>query len=870
MKFNKSLYSVIPIFLLLIISLAVVKLNIGESSKLDWQEKKAKGPDLRPSEWALLQRTFPYFKSDLDAYSTSLKQMKKLKDDQNGYYLSKKKSLAQWEFAGPTNIGGRITDIEFNPLDGNIVYAGAATGGVFKSTDKGVTWVPIFDDAAVFSIGDICIDPINPNIVYVGTGEANGGHNNFPGAGVYKSTNAGETWQYVGLEQSCAIGRIIIDPNNTSKIFAAAVGSYFVPNNERGLFVSTDAGATWNKSLFVSDSTGCIDIVMHPENNQVLIAAMWERVRQPGYAHLYGPTSGMFKSTNGGSTWNKITSSVLPNPNTENVGRIGLAINKTNPDLIYSIYNDGANYIGLYKSINFGNSWVNVDTDNEISAGVSNFSWYFGQIRIHPTNPNIVYALDVSFMRSTDGGQNWPIVYGYGGPEQLHVDHHALAFHPTEPNYILEGNDGGINRSTDGGVNWSNISPMPTTQFYEIFIDPNNPKRLYGGTQDNNTIRTKTGALNDWEAILGGDGMYVLVDYTNSNIIYAESQWGNLTKSTDGGNYFYSILNGINSNEPTNWSTPVVMDPANHNVLYYGTDRVYRTTNGGSSWSSISPKLVSGIYSPRLGTVTTIAVSGKNTNYIYAGTDDSQIWVSKDHGSNWTEISNGLPIRWVTRIVVDPKDENTVYATFSGLRWKDPVSHVFRSSNAGSTWEDISSNLPDAPVNAFAVDFNYSNVLYLGSDIGAFVSFNYGAEWEVLAEGLPVVPVNDMKIDRETNTLVVGTHGRSMYKVNLLNVLSDVEDSYSLRPETFSLEQNYPNPFNPNTTIQFNIPKAGNIKMNVYDALGRKVKQLLDQNYEAGSYSLNFNATGLSSGVYFYEMIYNNNLKVVKKMILAK
>ncbi len=835
--------------------------------KDDYRIKKEKGPDMRPTEWAFLQRTFPYFNANLDAYSVALKQVNEMRNKQNKFY--KGKNLVPWEFAGPVNIGGRIVDIEFNPIEPNIVYAGAATGGVFKSTDTGANWTAIFDDAATLSIGDICIDPINPDIIYVGTGEANGGHNNFPGGGIYKSTDAGATWSCMGLEKTAAIGRVIIDPTNTNRVFAAAVGSYFAPNSERGLYLSTDAGITWNKSLFVSDTTGCIDVVINPENSNLMLAAMWERVRQPGYAHLYGPTSGMYKSTDAGTTWVKVVNG-LPNPSNTDVGRIGLATSSTQPNLVYSIINDGYNYIGLYKSTNFGDNWTNVDTDNEISAGVSNFSWYFGQVRINPADHNKVYVLDVSFMRSTNGGTTFPIIYGYGGPDELHVDHHALAFHPNNPNYLIEGNDGGINISTDGGVTWQSRVQLPITQFYEIWVDALDPKKLYGGTQDNNTIRTLTGALDDWEAILGGDGMYVIVDYTNSNIIYAESQWGNLAKSIDGGVTFNYALNGISGDEPTNWSTPVVIDPLNPNILYYGTDRVYRTTNKASSWTAISPKLTSGFYSPRLGTVTTIAIAPSNTNYIYAGTDDSYIWVSKNNGTNWTKISSGLPTRWVTRLVVDPLNENTVYATFSGLRWKDPESHVYKSTNAGETWIDISANLPDSPVNAFAVYPANTNVLCLGSDIGMFISYNKGESWEVLGAELPVVPINDMKIDVETNTLVIGTHGRGMYKINLATILSNLDASYSMQPEMFKLSQNYPNPFNPQTTIEFYIPKEGKVAIILYNAVGELVEQLVNTEYPEGNHKVIFNAKNLSSGVYYYKMVYNNKYSKANKMVFMK
>ncbi len=834
-----------------------------------------------PYEWAWMQRTYPYYNADPRAYIDAIEQVKEMKSIQ----LNKNAlSNVQWEFAGPINIGGRVVDIEFNPLNPTIVYAASATGGVFKSTDTGVTWFPIFDDQNVLPIGDIALDPLNPNIIYVGTGEANGGHNNFAGGGVFKSTDAGNTWQFLGLEETVSIGRIVIDPTNTNNIYLAAVGSYFAPNAERGIYKSTNGGSTWSQSLFVSDSTGGIDIVMDPTNPSFLIAAMWERVRRPNESHLYGPSSGIYRTTDGGNNWQLLEASTgLPNANTQDVGRIGLAMSKSNPEITYALYNDGANYSGLYKTTDYGDSWINADTDFEIGDGVSNFSWYFGQVRIHPTNPQIVYAMDVAFMRSTNGGTSWPVIYGYSGPSELHVDHHSLAFHPSNPDYILNGNDGGINISTDAGVTWSQPVQLPNTQFYEIGLDFNNPQKLYGGTQDNNTIRTNTGSLDNWDRILGGDGMYVNVDFTNPDIIYAESQFGGLAKSTDGGNDFFDATNGINFGEPVNWSTPVIMDSHNPLVLYYGTDRVYRTTNGAASWTAISDDLTNGIPGTRLGTVTTIAVAPSDSNIIYAGTDDSHIWVTTDYGSNWTDISlhPELPDRWVTRVVIDPDNASIIYATYSGLKWKDPQPHVFKSTDMGLSWTNISSNLPDAPVNAFAVDNNNPDWLYLGSDVGAFVSFNGGQSWCVLGLGLPVVSVYDMKIHPTENYLAIGTHGRSMYRLDLNQLTVGVnEDNISVN--NFELLQNYPNPFNPSTKIKFTIlltppssplsergETGGFVSLKVYDALGKEVALLVNEEKPAGDYEVKFNASQLSSGIYFYKLE-AGNYSETRKMVLMK
>lgn len=846
-----------------------------QSATPDTKIKNKIDSKLYPSEWAWIQRTFPYFTYDRNAPLKAINRIKEM----NTHSLSKHTSTRELEFAGPVNIGGRVVDIEFNPADPTIVYAASATGGVYKSTDTGETWFPAFDDVPTQTIGDIGIDPVNPNTVYVGTGEANGGHNNFPGIGIFKSTDAGATWEHKGLELTASIGRVVVHPNNPEIIYVAAVGSYFLPNPERGIYKSTDGGETWFQSLFVSDSTGAIDIVLDPDNPDRLMASMWERVRRPNSSHLYGPTSGIYRSFNGGDTWQKIEASAgLPNSSTQTIGRIGLTLHRDNPDIIYALYNDGTSYVGLYRSDNFGESWIDADPDDEVESGFSTFSWYFGQVRVHPENPNEVYVLDVSFNKSYDGGASWAIEYGYSGPNQLHVDHHALAFHPNDPNYLLSGNDGGINISTDGGVSWSNPAQLPATQFYEIGLDYMNPNRLYGGTQDNNSIRTRTGALDDWEAIFGGDGFYSIVDPTNPGIIYTEAQRGYLVRSTNGGASFVQILNGINQSEPTNWSTPIAIDKNNPTVLYYGTDRLYRTTNRGDNWLAISDDLTDGIDGTRLGTLTTIDVAESNSDVIYVGTDDGNVWVTKDYGTAWTDISDGLPYRWVTRVKVDPNNEANVFVTFSGLKWKNPQPHVFKSTDYGETWTDISNNLPDSPVNAFAVDRNNPDWYYLGSDVGAFVTFDGGETWEVLGDNLPVVSVYDMQIHPVENYLAVGTHGRGIYKIDLddLNVSSVAEQN--IQPVNFNLFQNYPNPFNPTTKIKYTVPGVGTrrdlslqqyITLKVFDSLGREIQNLASKSQQPGTYEVQFDGSNLSSGVYYYKLT-AGNYSQTKKMLLLK
>ncbi len=812
-----------------------------------------------PSDIEYIKRTFPFYKADPDAHITAMEKgniMRKTAESDN--------SIPSWEFAGPLNIGGRVSDLEYDPNNPNIVFAGAATGGVFKSTDGGITFFSVFDDLAVLPIGDIAVDPVNSNIIYAGTGEANGGHNNFAGGGIYKSTNGGQSWEFKGLQNTVSIGRIVVSPVDPLKVYAAAAGSYFGPNPDRGIYRSDNGGNSWTKILFITDSTGAIDIAMDQLNPDNLLAAMWQRTRYPNGGSLSGATSGIYRTVNGGNNWTALgTANGLPNPLTANAGRIGVSISKSNPNVAYALYNSASTYLGFYKTTNGGLNWTNANPGGTLQSGFSTFSWYFGNVRVHPTNPDIVYVLDFEIMKSTNSGSTWISQT----TENIHVDNHALAFKPGNPNTIIEGNDGGIYNSVNSGSTWTKVDALPFTQFYEIGIDRLNPQRLYGGTQDNGTNRTTTGALNDWESIYGGDGFYVIVDFTNPNVIYAESQNGYLGKSTDGGLSFSDATSGINSSEKTNWSTPVIMDPNNNNILYYGTNKVYRTTNAAASWTAVSPDLTNGNQT-RLGTVTTIAVAPSNSNVIIAGTDDANVWITSNNGSNWTKVSTTLPYRWITRVAVDPVNENIAYVTYNGLKWRDPQPHVFRTTDKGLSWTNISGNLPDAPVNAFAIDPARPNVLFVGSDVGAYVSFNTGQTWQFLGQGLPMVSVYDMKVHPTANYLVAGTHGRSMYKIDLAQVVGISSGSENIAAD-YNLGQNYPNPFNPTTNLEFTIPKSGFVSLKVYDVLGKEVKTLVNETRAAGIYKIKFDGNNLSSGLYFYRLE-SAEFVDIKRMILVK
>ncbi|MEM1042181.1 MAG: T9SS type A sorting domain-containing protein [Bacteroidota bacterium] len=804
-------------------------------------ESDEPGPDMRPAEWAADQRLFPVWQADPAAMREALDAAQALRAEARGG------PFGAWEQAGPTNVGGRVSDIEFAPSAPDVVYASPATGGVFRSEDAGFTWAPIFDDQAVLTVGDLAVHPSDPNTVWVGTGEANGSHNNFAGGGIYKTSDAGATWDFLGLGESYSVGRIRIDPTDPDRVFVAALGAYFGKNEQRGVFRSEDGGANWERVLFLSDSTAVIDLAMRPDDPDVLFASTWSRIRRPTGSNLSGPTSGLWRSTDGGDTWDELgAANGLPNPDVTDVGRIGLDICRDVPDTIYAYYTDGSQYLGLFRSDDGGDTWTDEDPSGEIGFNTSGFEWWMGQVRVAPDDPDDVFVLSTPLIRRS--GSFWNAEFGF---EVLHVDHHAMAFKPDDPDVVLSGNDGGIDRSTDGGASWTPVNGLAITHFYEIGLDAQNPERLYGGTQDNSTNRTLTGALDDWDVIYFGDGFYTIVDPTDADVIYAESQFGGLGKSTDGGFSFNDATSGIDFNEPRNWSTPVIMDPNDNLTLYYGTNYVYRTVNGADSWTKISPQLAGN--QPRINTISTIGVSPADSDVVWAGTADGKLWVTTDGDDTWVEVTQpNLPERWVTRVIPDPLLPETAYATFSGLKWYEPVPHVFRTDDAGQTWTDISGTLPDAPVNALAVDPVDTDVLYVGSDVGAFVSLDRGATWGALGTGLPAVSVYDLKVHPTERFLAAGTHGRSMWRLDLSNVTVATEEEAG--PLGFALGAAYPNPFAESTTLSYRLDAAAQVTVEVFDVRGRRVATLADAEQAAGEHRVTWDAAGAATGTYLVRL----------------
>ena len=788
----------------------------------------------KPNEYEWIKRTFPYFQADPYAYRDAYEALEAMRAP------AKASAFGSWELLGPTNIPGRISDIEFDIQRPEIVYAGSATGGVFKSTDGGNTWLPIFDALPSQNIGDIGIDPTDTDIIYVATGEGNGGHNNFVGAGVFKSIDGGGTWDYSGLLLTANTARVLVDPNSPNRVYVAAIGSYFAPGPHRGVYRSVDAGLTWEQSLFVNDSTGIIDLVMRPDDPEILFAAAWERARRVTTARLSGPSSGVYKSADGGDTWERLGAETGL-PQQDDVGRIGLALCPSNPDVMLALYNHSATHMGIYKSVDGGTTWA--ETQGGISAGP--FTWYFGQVKFAPHDCGIAFIGDVDLHVTRNGGETWD------ARVLSHVDYHAFAFKPVSQDVALIGHDGGIDTwsYSQGQNTFTRVARLPNTQFYEIGLDPSDPNRFYGGTQDNGTLRSS--GPNDWTPIWGGDGFYVIVHPNQPDRVYAESQFGNLVRITLSTGQYSIATSGISTEEQTNWSTPVAISPQNPEVMYYGTSRLYRTVNGAQLWEAASPSLVRGGYA-LLGTISAIGPAPSDSTVIYVGTDDGYVWVTSDYASSWTRISGTLPVRWVTRVVVDPFDASVAYVTYSGLKWRDDQPHVFRTRDMGVTWEDISSNLPDAPVNAFAVDPVDAKYLFVGTDIGAFASTDNGGSWDILGDGIPSVSVYDMKIfyDGNDHFLVAGTHGRSMYKLDLKDVITGTDDQTPSLAEP-RLREPYPNPFGAEVHLPYSVPEGATVRLEVFDGLGRLVATLLDRTVPTGPRSAVWTPEGVASGTYF-------------------
>jgi len=824
----------------------------GTSGITWWRSHRAPAASLvrdagkaRPSDWFLAQRMLP----DGSVPSERVEAARQTRLFEQSLTTS---AGPDWECVGPYNIGGRITALAALP-GGVTVYIGSANGGVFKSVNSGVNWVPLTDATPIMSVGALAIDPSDAQTVYVGTGEANGSVDSYDGNGLWRTRDGGLTWQCLGLEATARIAEVAIDPQDPQHLLVAAMGKQFSTGPDRGLYRSTDGGATWSRVLSVNDSTGACDVVFNPLHPDTVYAATWERVRRPTYRRAFGPGGGVWRSVDRGLTWARVTTG-LP-ARDDNQGRIGLAIAPSRPSRVYAMVISGAigGYTGrgVYRTDDGGQTWVKRDT-GLFSSSFGGFGWYFGEITVDPTNPDRVYTCGVNVLRSLDGGVSYVDV-----TSGAHVDEHALWIDPSNPNRVLMGSDGGF-YWTLGGVGWNKSLDLPITQFYAGTVAPQNSSKILGGTQDNGTLKTEAGP-SAWTNILGGDGFYVAVDAGNVNTLFAEWQFASngtgIKRSTNNGTSFGST-GGWVAADRYNWNTPFTANPLSPATMLAASHRVYRSVNNGLAWLPISPDLTYGLASGVvLSTITTVAVSPADTSLYYAGTDDGRVWRSVDRGLSWYEVTFGLPSRYVTRVVPDPVDPHGVYVTLSGFGLDELAAHVYRSPDRGTTWHAIDGNLPDVPANDLVVDPVDPQTLYVGTDAGVYFTRDRGGVWAPMGRSMPVQTVFDLELHAASRQLVAFTHGRSAWRFDLAFVPLAVSGGGAGRA-ALALSRPTPSPARGAVTLTLTLPRAGRVDVTVHDVTGRRIATLLAGPQPAGARNLRWervDASGkrVSAGVYF-------------------
>lgn len=802
-----------------------------------------------PNDWFYQQRAYPFNDLHSDLYYKAMEQTQAM--EKSGL----KSGQENWTLAGPVNTGGRVTDVEMPSNDQNTIYLGAASGGIFKSTNLGTSWTPIFDNSVALSIGDMDISRSNPDLLFVGTGEPNagGGSHTYEGYGVYKSRDAGSTWINCGLTSAGSIGRVKIDPVNPDRVFVAAMGHLFSDNSDRGVFRTLDGGTNWQKVLYLSDSTGASDLCMNPANPNIVYASMWERTRRPPYQSYGGKTSGLWRSVDGGDNWTELLNG-LPKGD---VGRIGIDISDSDPLVLYATYTDSTGFLqGIYLTINGGDSWSKTADLGENSS----YWWWFSEIDVDPINPNIAYVSGFQAYKTTNGGISW--VSTFNG---AHVDMHGVFVHPKDNALALLSSDGGLNISRSGGSTSFHIENLPLTQFYTCEVDYLDPDRRFGGAQDNGTIRTTGVMINRWNEILGGDGFVVKVDPTDSKYVYAEYQYGALQRSSDSARSFRDARQGISAGDRNNWKSPIELDPTTPSTLYFGTNRLYKSTNRAQSWRPVSGDLTNGPgVNVKYGTLTTISVSPLDPNTIYVGTDDGNVWNVHDGAVDWTNVSSNLPDRWITCVETSPFDKAVAFVTISGYRWDNYLPHVYRTSDNGLTWDDVSGNLPDFPVNSIILDPADHGTWYVGTDGGVFVTQNEGLTWEIFGNGLPKVPVLDLCLHAPTRILTAATFGRSMYKIPLLRS----QGTNPIVKNQIGI-QAFPNPFGTQLTVRFELGQPQTGVLSVYDITGRQAgiihQGVFNQGENQYAWSGNEeNGNPAAPGIYLIRLVTDQSVSVMR------
>jgi photosystem II stability/assembly factor-like uncharacterized protein len=730
-----------------------------------------------------------------------------------------------WQYLGPTNVSGRATDVAVADRNGSRrIYVGYATSGVWKTDDNGRTWESIFDDYATSSIGDIAVAPSNPDIVWVGTGEANLFRASMPGVGIYKSTNAGRTFVHSGLADTHTIARIVVHPANPDIVYVAASGHAWTENELRGVFKTTDGGRSWTKVLYRSPRAGAIDLVMDPSDPNTLYAAIWERTRRKWSDPRVEPgstESGIWKTMDAGKTWEQVNSGL---PDAQFRGRIGIDIARSKPDILYAfidnyqpgrpakegerdaygrpIFEARIKSAEIYRTDDKGKTWRKVSVPNDYMTNHSGtYGWVFGQIRVDPTDENTVYSLGLNLNVSHDAGKTFSQLRG------MHGDHHGLWIDPQKASTLYNANDGGFYWSEDSGQTWKFAVSAGGAQFYNVTLDNSDPAWAYGSIQDHGSRRGKVDLsagrdripAQEWVSAPGGEGSFQAIDPANADVVFSHGFYGNFTRTNqaevdaargrrgEGGGGRGRGRAGVTNIRPdpgegepelrAQWMAPIIASIHRPGTIYAGYQYVYRSPDRGDSWERIGPDLTSNDETQMLlrssnaipyQTITVLAESPRKKGMLYAGTDDGKLHVTVDDGATWTELTAAVPTRkWYSRVVPSRHDDDTVYATQRGREDDDFGVYVYKSTDRGKTFVSLASNIPAGSVNGIAEDPRNPTTLYLGTDFGAFISIDGGRRWEVLGGNLPSVQVSDLAYQVRDNVLVISTYGRGMYALAL-------------------------------------------------------------------------------------------------------
>jgi photosystem II stability/assembly factor-like uncharacterized protein len=779
---------------------------------------------LAPNDNLAFQRTFPDAAFDFRAYQRALQEITSQVATRNRFPGFAK----SWTTQGPGNIGSRVNSLAVHPANADIIYAGLAHGGVFKTMNGGGSWEPIFDDQPFLSIGIIEISTLDPSTLFVGTGDVNVPGGFFIGDGVYRSQNGGQTWQNIGLKEAGIISSIKVKPNNPEVIFAATMGIPSIKDNNRGLFKSTDGGRTWRNVLFVSTTTGVIDLVINPGNPEVMFASTWDRYRTNFESYVSGNNGAIWKSIDGGETWRRLETGL---PKAE-MGRVGLTMYPNNPNLLYAVYvNPNSELEGVFKTTNAGETWTQVATIEDFEvAGDSNplggFGWYFGKIRVNPFNPDQIFVLGVDLWRSDDAGETWQLATPPWWEYSVHADKHDLDF-LNEDSYIL-GTDGGIYSYQFSTDTWTDIENLTTTQFYRVAYNPHLPDFYFGGAQDNGTSGGNARVINDWNRLWGGDGFQAVFHPTEPLIFYYETQNGNIACTSDGGLTMVPGDEGL-ENDRNNWDMPYMMSYHNPEILYAGTFRLMMSASGTPpKFFPVSPDLTGGIQT-RYYNISALDESHHEQGLVYVGTSSGKVWHVQAFDSIITEVTGSLPTRYVTSVKTSPNLENWVYVTHSGYKYNEYIPRIHRSRDQGAHWEDISSNLPNLAINSlFIFPGHADSVLFVGTDGGVYGTLNAGREWQRLGDNMPVVPVFDLTFNPVRNELVAGTYARSILSYNLDELgspSSAINDSPSGN-QLFRKLKVFPNPSVDELSIELaNINPGKNLSLAILDARGNLVLQ---------------------------------------------